>query len=64
MNKLPEKELLLPDEAARYFTVNRKTIYRWVESGKLKAVKLSKATIRITRESVINLKEAIKNCDI
>jgi len=54
MTTLPQKELLRPDEVARYFSVSRKTVYSWIESEKLQAVKIAGSIIRITRDSVLN----------
>ncbi|MCK9599588.1 MAG: helix-turn-helix domain-containing protein [Sphaerochaeta sp.] len=52
MTTLPKKDLFRPDEAATYLGVSRATIYRMIESGKLKAVKISKKIIRINRKSL------------
>jgi len=49
---LPNKELLRPDEVAKYFSVTRRTVYLWCENGYLEAVKIG-GTVRIKRESVI-----------
>lgn len=54
MGKLPDKELLRPDEVARYLSVTRKTIYLWIDTGKLEAVKVVNRT-RIPREAVQKL---------
>jgi excisionase family DNA binding protein len=51
MNRLPEKELLRPDEVAVYFSVSRKTIYSWVDTGKIDAIKVN-GFIRIPREAI------------
>ena len=40
-------QLLTPDEAAEVCRVSTKTIYRWVKSGDLKAIRLGRI-IRIT----------------
>ncbi|MFA5378632.1 MAG: helix-turn-helix domain-containing protein [Dehalococcoidia bacterium] len=52
MTTLPDKELLRPDEVAAYLGVDRKTVYLWVQLGKLEAVKYERL-IRIPREAVI-----------
>jgi len=52
MSKLPDKELLRPDEVAKYLGVTRQSIYRWIASGKLEAHKVAGRIIRIPRESV------------
>jgi len=40
MSKLPDKELLRPDEVANYFSVTRKTIYLWIKKKHLEAYKI------------------------
>jgi len=59
MTTLPEKELLRPDEVAKYFSVTRKTVYRWIETGKLRAVKIARL-IRIPREAILEMKNPPK----
>ena len=51
MEKLPNKELLRPDEVAEYFQVTRKTIYHWVNINILPAVKI-RTRLRFRREDV------------
>jgi excisionase family DNA binding protein len=58
MIKLPEKELLRPDEVAAYFSVSIRTVYRWVDEGKFKTSKPSYKVLRIFRKSVLNLLES------
>lgn len=57
MESLPEKELLRPDEVARYFGVSRATVYVWIQTGQLKAVKLPGKTIRIRRCAVFECQQ-------
>ena len=59
MNKLPEKELLRPDEVAAYYSVSRSTVYLWIESGKLTAKKIAGKTIRIPREALRDIENII-----
>jgi len=49
---LPNKELLRPDEVARYFSVTERTVRLWCEHGHLESVKVAR-TMRVTRESVV-----------
>jgi excisionase family DNA binding protein len=49
MEKLPKKALLRPDEVAKFWGVSRATIYRWADSGVIKAVRKG-GVIRISRE--------------
>lgn len=44
-------KLLKPEEIAREFRVNRTTVYDWIQSGKLSALKAG-GTYRITPESL------------
>ena len=50
---LPNKEFLRPDEVAYYFSLSVKTIYGWIDSGKIEAVNVGPGnTVRISREEV------------
>lgn len=55
-----EKELFRPDEVAEIFNVKIRTVRNWYKSGKLDANRITKRTIRITGESIENLKKIIK----
>jgi len=58
---LPKKEYLRPDEVADYFRLSVKTIYGWIDEGKLEAVKIGPSkTIRIIREVVENMVKPIE----
>jgi len=57
MPNLPDKELLRPDEVAKYLSVNRKTVYQWISSGKMEAVKVSRL-LRIPRAEVIGFQKS------
>lgn len=50
-----EKRLLRVGEAAAVLSVSRWTIYRWVESGRLRGTQLGKGSLRIFRESLTDL---------
>ena len=56
-NKLPNKELLRPGEVADYFSVTKKTIYRWVDEGKIDATKVAGRTLRIPRDSLLKIQD-------
>jgi predicted transcriptional regulator len=63
MLKLPDKALLRVDEVAAYFDVTGQTIRLWIDHGRLVAeryVEQSRGTLRVTRESVIALREKSK----
>lgn len=55
MTNLPEKAYYRPDEIAEYFSVTRRTVYFWIDTGKLTAVKVAGTTVRISREAVLTL---------
>jgi len=55
MKYLLEKDLFRPDEVASYFSVTRKTIYSWIETGKLKAIKIANNQLRIRREEILKI---------
>ena len=57
MTTLPKRELLRPDEVAAYFSVSVKTIYRWIEEGKLQAVKVAGRLTRIERAAISKVKK-------
>lgn len=54
MTTLPNKELLRPDEVAKYFSVHKTTIYRWINEGLLPSKKIGNKSVRITRKSVLS----------
>ena len=58
---LPKKDLLRPDEVAYWLSLSRRTIYDWIDSGKIDAVNVGpNNTIRIKREEaekMIRLKD-------
>jgi excisionase family DNA binding protein len=56
---LPAKQLLRPDEVARFWSVSTKTIYRWIDMGILDAVKMG-GTIRVPRENAENGKPVME----
>ena len=51
MTKSTDKQWFRPDEVAEYMSVDRRTIYRWIQEDRLKAVKV-KRMIRIHRDSI------------
>ena len=57
MKYLPEKDLFRPDEVAAYFGYTRKTIYRWIEVGKLTAVRIANNQLRIQREAILKIQK-------
>jgi excisionase family DNA binding protein len=51
------KTLLRVGEAAELLSVSRWTIYRWVEEGRLRGTKIGRSSLRIFRESIVDLVE-------
>ena len=56
-----EKTLLRVGEAAELLSVSRWTIYRWVEEGRLRGTKIGKGSLRIFRQSIVELIESNKS---
>lgn len=54
-DELPNRPLLRPDEVASFFSVGRRTVYRWIDEGKLVASNPGGKALRIMRESVVAL---------
>lgn len=50
MNEQP-RDILTPEQAAEYLQVNRKTIYRYIRCGKLRAVKVGRSC-KVSRRSL------------
>jgi excisionase family DNA binding protein len=50
-----EKPLVRVGEAAELLSVSRWTIYRWVEEGRLRSTKIGKGSLRIFRQSIVDL---------
>lgn len=49
-----KKDYYRPDEVAIYFSISRRTVYRWIETGKIEAVKVGKM-LRVPREALENI---------
>lgn len=56
-----ENTLLRVGEAAELLSVSRWTIYRWVEEGRLRGTKIGKGSLRIFRQSIVDLIESNKS---
>lgn len=52
---LPNESLFTVPELAAIFKVSVKTLYGWIDQGKLDAVKIGPRVVRITREAAIKL---------
>lgn len=58
MNELPNRELLRPDEVAKYFRLSISTIHAWINAGKLPAIRLPGKSIRIARVTIEDIKNS------
>lgn len=61
-----EPVLLRVQETAKLLKVSKWTIYRWIEEGRLAAVKLGPGSLRVVRTSVDQLigKSAVHERDV
>lgn len=59
---LPSKTLLRVDEVARFFDVSPKTVYNWCDLGLVRACNINGKTLRIFRESLIEMMEKRMKC--
>jgi len=55
LSTLPQKALFRPDEAALHLDISVKTVYRWINEGKLDAKKIGNKLIRIPRSAIFKL---------
>jgi excisionase family DNA binding protein len=42
-----KNEILTPEEVAKILKVNKRTVYRWLDSRKLKAARIGRKTYRV-----------------
>jgi excisionase family DNA binding protein len=56
------KRLLRPDEVAQLLALSRRTVYRMIQDGRLKAFRWGGSPWRIPRESLADLVGAV--CDL
>lgn len=57
MTTLPQKSLLRPAKVAEILDVNLSTVYLWISTGKLEAIKLPGGTLRIHRSVIEELQQ-------
>jgi excisionase family DNA binding protein len=53
MNDIPNKEKFRPDEAASILDVSVKTIYCWIATGQMEAIRTGKKLLKIPRAEII-----------
>ncbi len=58
MTDIPKTELLRPSKVATLLDVSRSTIYYWIATGKLEAIKLPGKTIRICKSTIEEIKKS------
>jgi len=52
---LPNKNLFAPVEVSTHLGVAVSTVYNWIESGELKAVRVGKKLIRVRRVDLLEM---------
>lgn len=57
MTNLPPKSLLRPAKVAEILDVSLPTIYYWISTGKLEAIRLPGKTLRISRLVIERLQQ-------
>ncbi len=55
LDGLPKKALYTPREVASFFGVTPRTVYVWVETGRLEGLKIADRTLRIPRQAVVEI---------
>ncbi|OPY05430.1 helix-turn-helix transcriptional regulator [Syntrophorhabdus aromaticivorans] len=50
---LPDKPFFRVDEVAKYFSVSKSSVYRWIDEGRLQSVKVAGSTVRIRRADIL-----------
>jgi excisionase family DNA binding protein len=56
---LPRKELFRLQEAAEYLGVTKQTLYNWINSGKLEAVRVGEKLLRIPYRSLREIQKPL-----
>jgi excisionase family DNA binding protein len=57
MKELPDKAHYRPDEVAEYFDMPVKTLYQWIQEGKVKAIRPAGCNLlRIPKDAVEEMK--------
>lgn len=52
--------LLIPDEVAEIFRVNRKTVYKWIHDGKLETIRIPGGGYRFEASYIKTLAETLE----
>lgn len=53
--EIPDKARFRPDEAAVILDMSVKTIYSWISTGKMEAVRIGGRSLRIPREEIVKM---------
>jgi len=61
LTELPKRELLRPDEVARYYSVTVRTVRNWIYDGKITAVKIARNVIRVHRSSLVKMGRPVED---
>jgi len=56
---LPDKAFFRPDEIADYFGVAKRTVYVWIDTGRLRSIKVAGTTVRISREALLEIVQGV-----
>jgi len=59
VTNLPDKAYYRPDEIADFFRVSKKTVYNWIETGRLAATKIAGTSVRIPREALQDIVQVL-----
>jgi len=61
--KLPDKDILRPDEVALYFQVSVRQVYAWCNEGAIVYLKCG-GSVRIERQAVVDMiRASVRNND-
>ena len=52
---IPDKKSFRANEVANIFDVSPRTVYRWIDEGKLNAKKIANTAIRISRNELTKI---------
>jgi excisionase family DNA binding protein len=53
-NLIPNQKFFRTEEVAALFDVSIRSVYRWIEEGKLAALKMKNGQFRVARQNLID----------